>query len=94
MSIGADITKARSVVDGTTTTLKCGVPEFESEDKEAFDKHMHEEAGHYDNGYAPCMICGQPFHFTVDHKVETKHVKRGIAMHPECKQAFFKEIST
>jgi hypothetical protein len=93
--VDSAVKKVRSAVDGTTTVLKCGIHEFETEDQEEFNQHMHKEDGHYEHGRTSCMICGQQYHFKAEDKtVQTKHVKRGIAMHPECKAVFFKDISS
>jgi len=79
------------IVDGTTTTLKCSIHNFETADPAAYEEHMRKEEGHYVSGYTVCFVCGKQIDLNPeDRSIQYKHVALGKAMHPACKEEFMK----
>jgi hypothetical protein len=72
------------IVDGTTSTLHCGLHDFKTESIDEWHQHLVEEQGHYGVGHVICNLCGKPYHFTAEDKVPAVLATKGIAAHPEC----------
>lgn len=73
-----------SVIDGTTSELKCGIHNYMTTNLDEWHKHI-KEPGHYGVGAGNCIVCGEEYAFTAEDKVPAWHAARGIVMHPECR---------
>ena len=72
-----------SIVDGTTSELRCGIHDFTTTNLDDWHKHLKGE-GHYSVGSGNCAVCGEEYAFTLEDKVPTSQVMRGVIVHPEC----------
>jgi hypothetical protein len=75
-----------SMIDGTTSELKCSIheKEFVTTNLEEWHRHIR-QPGHYAVGSANCAVCGEEYAFTVEDKVSAYQAIRGLVMHPECR---------
>jgi hypothetical protein len=62
------------------TQGECATNPFTSDNKEEFEKHGRETKKHYQQGGAPCAVCGQEVDMNV---VVTKPGNKPL--HPECR---------
>jgi hypothetical protein len=73
-----------SMIDGTTSELKCGIHDFVTTNLAEWHKHV-KEPGHYSVGTGNCAVCGEEYAFTLEDKVPAAMVMRGLIIHPECR---------
>lgn len=62
-----------SIVEGTH--FECFIHTFKTDNPDKFEEHRRGK-GHYDEGHAPCLICGEIVNFTADNKVRYPGVGR------------------
>jgi alpha-D-ribose 1-methylphosphonate 5-phosphate C-P lyase len=76
------VTRAATEGSGiySCTQGECATNPFTTRDKEDFEKHGHELKRHYQQGGAPCAVCGQEVDMNV---VVTKTGNKPL--HPECR---------
>ena len=75
-----------SIIDGTTSELKCGIHDFVTTNLDEWHKHLR-APGHFSIGTSNCAVCGEEYAYTEDDKIPAMMAIRGLAMHPECRGA-------